>query len=58
MSFKSRDLSVQVGPDEGIDTPCCPCRSTGDEWLGSPGGSQLDDLRQRLRAAVQAESRQ
>ena len=54
MSFKSKDLSVQVGRD-GEDTPCCPCRSTGDEWLGGPGGSRLDDLRQQLRAALEAQ---
>ena len=57
MSFKSRDLSVQVGPDEGeFDTPCCPCRSTGVDWLDSPSGSQLDDLQKQLRAALEVEA--
>ena len=52
MHFKSKDLALQVVEGPGLDTPCCPCRSTGEEWQQGPGGS-LDDLRKQLRAALE-----
>ena len=57
MSFKSRDLSVQVGRDgDDWDTPCCPCRSTGADWLDSPSGFQFEDLRMQLQAALEVKT--
>lgn len=57
MTFKSRDLWVQVTPGER-DTPCCPCRSTGEEPPSEPDeGTHLERLRQQLRAALEAGAR-